>query len=121
MDKKFHIGLFHTSTKTKNAITIYCVYFSIFSANFKEIIFTILNQSSGGKGIMLNTANVIFIIENCIKKLVINQKFQVMIFSNQTQVIFDDTSITKIPIIAKTRFIAGHAKATKNSHFTGFL
>ena len=73
VDKKFHIGLFHTSTKTKKAITIYCVYFSIFSANFKEIILTILNPSNGGRGIMLNTANVIFIIENCIKKLIQNQ------------------------------------------------
>jgi hypothetical protein len=42
-------------------------------------------------------------------------------FSNHAHVNLADTSITKIPIIAKTRFIAGHAKATKNSHFTGFL
>ena len=73
LDKKVEIGLCQTKTKIKKAITIYLVYFSTRVANFNEITFTILNPSNGGRGIILNTAKQIFIIENCIKKLIPNQ------------------------------------------------
>ena len=71
--KKDEIGLCPINTKIKKAITIYLVYFSTHVANFNEITFTILKPSKGGRGIILNTAKQIFIIENCIKKFIPNQ------------------------------------------------
>jgi len=73
LDRKVEIGLCPINTKIKNAITMYLVYFSTHVANFNEITFIILNPSKGGRGIILNTAKQIFIIENCIKKLIQNQ------------------------------------------------
>ena len=57
------------SISIKKKIDIYLVYFSTNIAKLYDIILTILNQSSGGIGIRLNTANMIFIKENLIQNI----------------------------------------------------
>jgi hypothetical protein len=64
-----HIAPCHGhNMKIKKKIDIYSVYCSINFANLYEMIFMILNQSSGGSGIRLNTANARLINVKNIKK-----------------------------------------------------
>jgi len=105
----------------KNTIEIYVVYLSTKLAKLYEIIFTILNQSRGGNGIKLNTAKIILIIEKFIK----NVMKALVSFKNISLIpkenILERINNRIIHIVAKTRFVAGHARATISSHFTGSL
>ena len=102
-------------------IEIYVVYLSINLAKSYDIILINLNQSNGGIGIILNTANMIFIIENLIQNI-INQLYW---FKNisliHIQNIFAEINNSNTPHVASAIFMAGPAKATINSHFTGSL
>lgn len=56
--------------KIKKKIEIYLVYLSTNIAKLYDIILIILKPSSGGIGIKLNTANMIFIKENLIQNII---------------------------------------------------
>ena len=66
---KFHM-ISYPSNLSQNTIkmtrpnAIYVLYLSTFIAKSFDIIFTNLNPSKGGIGIILNTAKAIFMIEN---------------------------------------------------------
>ena len=69
LDIKFHMISYHNNLSQNtinmtNPIAIYELYLSTFMAKLFDAIFTNLNPSSGGNGIILNTANAILIIAN---------------------------------------------------------
>ncbi len=109
------------SISIKKKIEIYIVYLSTKLAKLYEIIFTILNQSSGGIGIRLKIANIIFIIENLTKKIVIAFQLSKNISFIHIPNIFEKVNNNIIHPVASTKFVAGHASATISSHFIGSL
>ena len=77
VDMKFHMISYHNNLSQNtinmtNPRAIYVLYLSTFMAKLFDIIFTNLNPSSGGSGIILKTANAILIIENFKKNQIKN-------------------------------------------------
>lgn len=78
----------------------------------------ILYPSSGGRGIMLNTARATFIHENINQNCTIKSLLSKYV-SHHANLIY--TSMMIVPIILNTMFVAGHAKATRSSSLILFL
>jgi hypothetical protein len=79
-----------------------------------------LNPSRGGIGSKLNIPSHIFTKAKFIRKL-INKSVLSKIVLSEAQRILVYTIVRSIPIVARTRFVAGPAIATRNSPFLGFL
>jgi hypothetical protein len=104
----------------KNANEIYKLYCSICFAQFQKNILTNLNPSSGGIGIILNTARDIFTDANK------NQKFTKRSDCPKSTLKLYHTAkeyniSIKTAVSANTRLVAGPARATRSSSLRGFL
>lgn len=100
---------------------IYNPYFWTTCAIRGRNVFTNLNPSSGGSGIILNTANAMLInenvIQNCITIFGVYRRISVCLSHANVAYI----NIIIIPMIARMMFVAGHANATRSSPSMGFL
>jgi hypothetical protein len=81
----------------------------------------ILNPSNGGSGIMLNTANAIFMNANSVQNCIIISPDPMRISVCFSPIIVAYTSVIVIAVIASAILVIGHASATINSVCIGFL
>ncbi len=94
-----------------------CWYFMIVYAQELFIVFIIVNPSSEGSGVRLNTARIILISENCNTN---PNNGSIFVLAKRLLILscwaFPSIKKTKIQIHASMIFINGQASATFNSH-----